>query len=121
MSKLKNYISALLGRYWSKNDNGEVARMSIPNTNAAIDVTNSITLPYIAPCNGTFVLGGTIASGGDGKFVNVIIWGAPEAASSNSVAQQATVQTRVQKGQYIYFTTSATRIAKFYPDIGLGV
>lgn len=121
MNKLKNYLGALLGRYWSKNESGEVARMSVPDTNAAINVTDSITSPYIAPCNGTFVLGATTAPGGDGKFVGVIVWGAPEVASSNSVAQQATVQTRVQKGKYIYFTTSATRVAKFYPDIGLGV
>ena len=119
---LKNVLSLLLSKFYSKQESGEVAHQAMPSS-SSITVSNGgtdSTQSYVAPCDG--YLGAEITAEGGNSFINM--WARTSTLSIGSPTSygQTKASIPVSKGDvcYYYLSGGTNASVTFIKSIGGG-
>ena len=117
---LKNVLSLLLSKFYSKKESALVAHQAIPEFSQYIDLASSTTTnvenTYVAPTDGYFVCA---TKGGEGSGVNV--WGTLDVGVPGAIGIQGKVFTPCVKGASAHYIIYGTiHLVRFYKTIGGG-
>lgn len=117
---LKNVLSLLLSKFYSKKESELVGHQAMPKLGQYIDLTSiataNVTNTYVAPTDGYFVCA---AKAGESSGVNV--WGTLDASAPGTSRIQGKVFTLCVKGASVHYYISGTiLLVRFYKTIGGG-
>lgn len=117
---LRNMLSLLLSKFYSKKDAALVAHQAIPELSQYIDLASSTTTnvenTYVAPTDGYFVCA---TKGGEGSGVNV--WGTLDVGAPGAIGIQGKVFAPCAKGVSVHYIIYGTiHLVRFYKTIGGG-
>ena len=117
---LKNVVSLLLSRFYSKQESELVGHQAMPELSQYIDLTSIATAnvenTYVAPTDGYFVCA---TKGGELSGVNV--WGTLDAGIPGARGIQGKVFTPCVKGASVHYIIYGTiHLVRFYKTIGGG-
>lgn len=117
---LKNVVSLLLSRFYSKQESELVGHQAMPELSQYIDLTSIATAnvenTYVAPTDGYFVCA---TKGGELSGVNV--WGTLDAGVPGASGIQGKVFTPCVKGASVHYIIYGTiHLVRFYKTIGGG-
>ena len=117
---LKNVVSLLLSRFYSKQESELVGHQAMPELSQYIDLTSNATTnvenTYVAPTDGYFVCA---TKGGELSGVNV--WGTLDAGVPGASGIQGKVFTPCVKGASVHYIIYGTiHLVRFYKTIGRG-
>lgn len=118
---LKNVLSLLLSKFYSKQESELVGHQAMPELSQYIDLTSIATAnvenTYVAPTDGYFVCA---TKGGELSGVNV--WGTLDAGVPGASGIQGKVFTPCVKGASVHYIIYGTiHLVRFYKTIGGGV
>lgn len=118
---LRNMLSLLLSKFYSKKDAALVAHQAIPELSQYIDLASSTTTnvenTYVAPTDGYFVCA---TKGGEGSGVNV--WGTLDVGAPGAIGIQGKVFAPCAKGVSVHYIIYGTiHLVRFYKTIGGGL
>lgn len=118
---LKNILSLLLSRFYSKQESELVGHQAMPELSQYIDLASSTTTnvqnTYVAPTDGYFVCA---TKGGEGSGVNV--WGTLDVGVPGASGIQGKVIAPCAKGVSVdYIIYGTVHLVRFYKTIGEGV
>lgn len=118
---LKNLLSLLLSKFYSKQESEAVGHQAMPKLSQYIDLTSNATTnvqnTYVAPTDGYFVCA---CKGGEGSGVNV--WGTLDVGAPGASGIQSKVFAPCVKGASVYYVIYGTiHLVRFYKTIGGGV
>lgn len=117
---LKNILSLLLSKFYSKQESEAVGHQAMPKLSQYIDLTSNATAnvenTYVAPTDGYFVC----ATKG-GKWSGVNVWGTLDAGAPGASGIQGKVFTPCVKGASVHYIIYGTiHLVRFYKTIGGG-
>lgn len=117
---LKNVLSLLLSKFYSKKESELVGHQAMPELNQYIDLTSNATTnvenTYVAPTDGYFVCA---TKGGEWSGVNV--WGTLDVGVPGASGIQGKVFTPCVKGASVHYIIYGTiHLVRFYKTIGGG-
>ena len=117
---LKNVLSLLLSKFYSKQEAELVGHQAMPELSQYIDLTSIATAnvenTYVAPTDGYFVCA---TKGGELSGVNV--WGTLDAGVPGASGIQGKVFTPCVKGASVHYIIYGTiHLVRFYKTIGMG-
>lgn len=117
---LKNVLSLLLSKFYSKQEAELVGHQAMPELSQYIDLTSIATAnvenTYVAPTDGYFVCA---TKGGELSGVNV--WGTLDAGVPGASGIQGKVFTPCVKGASVHYIIYGTiHLVRFYKTIGRG-
>ncbi|WP_370829733.1 hypothetical protein [Parasutterella sp.] len=115
---LKNILSLLLSKFYSKQESEAVGHQAMPKLSQYIDLTSNATAnvenTYVAPTDGYFVCA---TKGGEWSGVNV--WGTLDAGAPGASGIQGKVFTPCVKGASVHYIIYGTiHLVRFYKTIG---
>lgn len=115
---LKNILSLLLSKFYSKQESEAVGHQAMPELSQYIDLTSNATTnvenTYVAPTDGYFVCA---TKGGEWSGVNV--WGTLDAGAPGASGIQGKVFTPCVKGASVHYIIYGTiHLVRFYKTIG---
>lgn len=115
---LKNVLSLLLSRFYSKKESELVGHQAMPKLSQYIDLTSNATAnvenTYVAPTDGYFVCA---TKGGEQSGVNV--WGTLDVGVPGASGIQGKVFTPCVKGASVHYIIYGTiHLVRFYKTIG---
>lgn len=118
---LKNILSLLLSKFYSKQESEAVGHQAMPELSQYIDLTSNATAnvenTYVAPTDGYFVCA---TKGGERSGVNV--WGTLDAGAPGASGIQGKVFTPCVKGASVHYIIYGTiHLVRFYKTIGGGI
>lgn len=117
---LKNILSLLLSKFYSKQESEAVGHQAMPELSQYIDLTSNATTnvekTYVAPTDGYFVCA---TKGGEWSGVNV--WGTLDVGVPGASGIQGKVFTPCVKGASVHYIIYGTiHLVRFYKTIGGG-
>lgn len=117
---LKNILSLLLSKFYSKQESEAVGHQAMPELSQYIDLTSNATTnvenTYVAPTDGYFVCA---TKGGERSGVNV--WGTLDVGVTGASGIQGKVFTPCVKGASVHYIIYGTiHLVRFYKTIGGG-
>lgn len=115
---LKNILSLLLSKFYSKQESEAVGHQAMPELSQYIDLTSNATTnvenTYVAPTDGYFVCA---TKGGEWSGVNV--WGTLDVGVPGVSGIQGKVFTPCVKGASVHYIIYGTiHLVRFYKTIG---